>query len=163
MAACSAGGQDDALPECDPPSGALVLVAQAVPSASLVPCVEGLATGWTFRKLEARDGSALFALDSDRVGDRFLTVLLTESCDPAGPPDENRADGITRFQEEVPGGSDRYRATWWYVFEGGCVTYQFEAAGEGADLIPRQVEKQVSFVWRDAIDRHLRREHGAGL
>ena len=46
----------------------VVLMAQAVPTASQLPCIELLPAGWSVSDIFVRNGRALFALDSDRVG-----------------------------------------------------------------------------------------------
>ena len=61
----------------------LWLQAQAVPSASLVPCVE-LLPGWRILGANARNGWSGFTLDHDRAGNRAMVVQLTPACDPAG-------------------------------------------------------------------------------
>lgn len=90
-------------PFCPPPDSlgvgsAIVMVAQAVPSARFGPCLDGLEAGWKAHDLRAESGRAWFWLDSDRVGDRFLTVTLLEECDTAGSrPDESGVEGISLF------------------------------------------------------------------
>jgi hypothetical protein len=68
--------------DCDRPEP-LWLQAQAVPSASLVPCAE-LLPGWTVADVNARNGWSGFMLDHDRAGRDALVVRLTSACDPAG-------------------------------------------------------------------------------
>lgn len=78
--ACSVPlGRD--MPECDTITTAVVLEVQSVPGAAYVSCIEGLRTGWDFHHVEARSGHSVFWLDSDRMGDEFLTVENLLSCD----------------------------------------------------------------------------------
>ncbi len=63
---------------------AIVMEAQAVPNARFGPCLDRLEPGWKAHDLQAESGRAWFWLDSDRVGDRFLTVTLLEGCDTTG-------------------------------------------------------------------------------
>jgi hypothetical protein len=42
-------------------------------------------------------------------------------------------------------GSPAYRAEWFHVFEGGCVVYQFDAKGAGAESIPSEVRDALGF------------------
>ncbi len=115
-------------PECDSESGesALVLMAQSVPSASLVPCIHEYPAGWTYTGTEIRSGRSDIRFDNDRAGEGFLEVTLTESC-PAVETSTIGSDeeGTTRLRsvEQVVG---QYRAAWYYVFDGGCVTYSFD-------------------------------------
>ena len=69
------------VPECDTVRGSLVLGVQSVPGAAYVACINGLKTGWTYRDLEATNGRSVFWLDSDRMGDTFITVENVLSCD----------------------------------------------------------------------------------
>jgi hypothetical protein len=65
-------------------SSAIILEAQAVPSARFGPCLDKLEPGWVAHDLQPESGRAWFWLDSDRVGERFLTVTLQEECDTTG-------------------------------------------------------------------------------
>ena len=103
-----------------------VLMAQAVPTATAVPCIEALPTGLSFATAIAHNGEARFWLDSDRAGARAVTVTLTGSCDTSSarpvPTDET---GTERFDSDPAasgGGSgpDRF-----YRLPGGCVTYDY--------------------------------------
>lgn len=64
--------------------GAIILEAQAVPSARFGPCLDRLVPGWKAHDLHAERGRAWFWLDSDRVGERFLQVTLVPECDTVG-------------------------------------------------------------------------------
>ena len=103
--------QGPGFPECAEPSlsglsAATILQLQAVPDAEWGPCIDDLEVGWEYESQFAESGRAVFWLDSDRVGSRFLEVELTPSCDPGsaearGGPEE----GIQRFVrvDEEPG------------------------------------------------------------
>jgi hypothetical protein len=82
--ACSAGerlGRD--LPLCgeDYVGRSTVMQTLAVPTAMFGPCIDDLPLGWDYQHQEAESGRARFWIDSDRLGDDFLTVVLTEACD----------------------------------------------------------------------------------
>lgn len=80
------------VPECDRPvTNAGVMQIQAVTSASLVPCVNTLEAGWTFNHVEPRSGLAEFTVDSDRIGEPFLTVRTTAACD-IGDAEQSTSD-----------------------------------------------------------------------
>src|SRR4029453_6741496 len=49
-------------------TNALILMAQAVPSATLVPCIAEFPAGWSYNGSRIRSSSAPFWLDSDRRG-----------------------------------------------------------------------------------------------
>jgi tRNA A-37 threonylcarbamoyl transferase component Bud32/membrane-associated phospholipid phosphatase len=113
-------------PECDRGSGEqLVLEAQSVLSASLVPCVEALPPGWRFHTLLVRDGSSRLTLLSDRTGTRSVEVTLTRRCDVSeatSTPSDH--DGARRYDAaDIRAG--RYSEIRYYVFPGGCVSQRF--------------------------------------
>jgi len=145
--ACAPGVARHDLPSCSGPSSAVVLMAQSVPDAALVPCIDSLRTGWSFRRLDATDERASFALDSDRVGERFLTVTFSDRCPgERGREVESDEPGTRLFRDEVPSESDEYRARWTYEFEGGCVTYDFDADGAESTPTAGYVADLLSFV-----------------
>jgi len=80
--------------------------AQAVPSARFGPCIGNLEPGWVAHDLWAESGRAWFWLDSDRVGNRFLTVTLQEDCDTSGAiPGDSGVDGISLYADTQATGS----------------------------------------------------------
>ena len=64
----------------------LIMELQAVPTAEVGACLEDLRDGWSYAPLEAERGRAVFWLNSDRMGDQFLEITLTEMCEPTGSP-----------------------------------------------------------------------------
>ena len=85
--------------------GSIVLAAQAVPTARYGPCIGQLEPGWEANDLRAESGRAWLWLDSDRMGDRFLTVTLQQSCDVSSAVSaDSGLDGIDLFLDlETPG------------------------------------------------------------
>lgn len=76
----------------------LVLEAQAVPTARYGPCLSQLEPGWEANDLRAESGRAWLWLDSDRMGDEFLTVTLRETCDIDGASaTESDLEGIDLY------------------------------------------------------------------
>ena len=69
--------------DCDGRLEPLWLLAQSVPSASMVPCLRTLATGWTFGNLVVNNGRSRLTLDHDRAGSGAVQARLTAACDPA--------------------------------------------------------------------------------
>src|SRR4029453_7598110 len=61
----------------------LWLMAQSVPSASLVPCVESRLPGWTVTNVAVNDGRSVITLDHDRAGAAAVVVrMVAAACDP---------------------------------------------------------------------------------
>jgi hypothetical protein len=149
----------------DPGTQFVVLMAQAVPSASRLPCVEQLPAGWTVSDVFVRNGRARFALNSDRVGLHAVQVVLERTCQLGGakvtrvPSDESGTRRYERIGEVRPGIG--FTGTRFYLFRGGCVSYQFQFHGEERARPIGEVTSSLSFVARDAM-RSLIREatHG---
>jgi hypothetical protein len=55
----------------------LWLMAQSVPSASLVPCVRSLPVGWSVAEVAVNDGRSVITLDHDRAGSQALVARAT--------------------------------------------------------------------------------------
>lgn len=89
------------LPACETPvnnpSAAVVLVAQAVPTAHYAPCINSVKLGWDEIELSVKSGRA--ALEIGREFSDFLHVSLTESCDIAdATPVASGLEGINRYE-----------------------------------------------------------------
>jgi hypothetical protein len=235
------------LPDCDlsEVTSEIALQAQAVPTATVGPCVEELEPGWEYEHQQAESGLARFWLSSDRMGEHFVEVRLQPSCDPgtaihrpspqpgieafltgspyiepvgitivpgnpgvvdyaaavgvalsaetaaghpfdlaladAGDPSAEVAEAAQRDRTVItvddadareqtmglilPGGeredaltlaqavdeiSDHvdepeYRADWFFVFEGGCIIWDFDAKGEMVANVDEDVRRALGF------------------
>jgi hypothetical protein len=71
------------IPECEPvvqnPTAAMILSAQAVPTAEYAPCINSLQLGWDNLDFEVESGKAGFSIT--RAIEPFFTATLTETCD----------------------------------------------------------------------------------
>jgi hypothetical protein len=152
--ACEYNGQ--------PGTPMIVLAAQAVPSATLLPCVKLLPAGWSVSDVFIHNGRARFTLDSDRVGQHAVTVVLERFCRlpivTRVPTDE---PGTRRFEQigEVRPGAG-FTGTRFYLFDGGCVTYQFCFRGEDRAEPIGEATLALSFVTRDEVRRRVREDTG---
>ena len=63
---------------------AMILSAQAVPSAAMLPCINALPSGWTIAGADITSGKTSLWLNSDRAGPAAITVTLTAACDTSG-------------------------------------------------------------------------------
>ena len=136
----------------------MVLMAQAVPSATSVPCMAALPAGWELGGVGIKRGEASFWLDSDRAGDRAVTVTLL-------PPSGCRTDeavevlsdesDMERFEEpeRLP---PELRSTRYYRFDGGCVTYEFDFGADADTELLFAADSALAFQPRrtlvDAVD-----------
>jgi membrane-associated phospholipid phosphatase/tRNA A-37 threonylcarbamoyl transferase component Bud32 len=120
----------------------LVLMAQAVPSAELIPCIQGsLPLGWGAGGGEVRSGEADFWLSFGDTASRTIEVTLTESCPGAG-------GGIG--VEETP-------------IKGGCVTYR-SSLEPGAEPVPVFGEREdLAYVAREDLVGSVEADTGLTL
>ena len=80
--ACSNSQLGRAIPDCDgDPNASMIIQIQSVPSDEYVPCINELKPGWEYVDLVPKFGDSRFWISSDRLGDRFLEVILTDGCD----------------------------------------------------------------------------------
>ncbi|HET6795103.1 MAG TPA: hypothetical protein VFH45_11700, partial [Acidimicrobiales bacterium] len=141
----------------------MALVAQSVPSAAYVPCISGLAAGWSATGLRVTDGATRFDLVSDRDADHPVHVSLLPRCDTAdATPIAPRAAGA-RSGIRLTSVSPRYAGTMTDVFAGGCLTYVFDF--ERGPHIPLMSEfaSSVSLFPRQDLGVELRRIMGVTL
>jgi hypothetical protein len=149
----------------EPGTQFVVLMAQAVPSASQLPCIELLPAGWTVSDVFVRNGRVRFALNSDRVGTHAVEIVLERTCQLGGakvtrvPSDESGTRRYERIGEVRPGVG--FTGTRYYLFPGGCVTYQFHFHGEDRARPIGEVTLALGFVSRDEM-RSLVRETTRG-
>lgn len=91
--------------------GRLILFAQAVPTASAVPCLEELPPGWLLDSIETRTGEALIVFEND-THDVDVPASLRARCEVVGAG-EASDDGAVLVRETVDGAIA-------LVFDGGC-------------------------------------------
>jgi hypothetical protein len=169
-AGCSTGseGTIDAVPACATgdevrAANAVVLLAQAVPTATWLPCLKSVPMGWTFAGLEAEAGSARFWLDSDRDGPRAIEVRLTSGCDTRGATEiPSERDGLRRF-ERVTQVMPQYLGRRHYVFPGGCLTVVFELSGDNRGEPLALVTQSLDVLSREELAEQVHEQSGGRL
>jgi hypothetical protein len=157
LSAC-AGGVDGPQPGCDSRNSLFILVAQAVPSATVLPCVVAYPEGWSFGGSRTASGEFRFFLDSDRAGFHAVEVTLTAGCDRSSAvevvpaPDEA---GTRRFEEpiELP---PNFRANRYYTFPGGCITVRYRFTGTADPALVLQADQALGFARRSLVIHALR-------
>jgi hypothetical protein len=135
-----------------------VLVAQAVPSATLMPCTNPLPGGWSVGGFEVRSGLARIWLDSDRAGARAADVRLTSSCDVAGATELPAGSGgppVRRY--EAPAAQQPPATVRYYLFTGGCVTYRLAFSRQTAPALFDQADQFLGFTTRSRYVNGVRR------
>jgi hypothetical protein len=150
---------------CDVGDPSMVLAAQAVPTASLLPCIEEFPVGWIFGGSEIANGLSRFWLDSDRAGFQAVQVLLTETCDVSEAvevsPGQDEA-GTRRFEEPISL-PPRFVANRYYVFPGGCVEYRFAFNPNASPALTVDIDEALSFRPRLPLVEHMRETVGLEL
>jgi tRNA A-37 threonylcarbamoyl transferase component Bud32 len=133
----------------------LWLQAQAVPSASLVPCVRYLPVGWSVAEVAVNNDRSVLTLDHDRAGAAALVVRLTAACDPHGAVEgPSPTEGVRHFQRiESPTG--QFTATWYDQFPGGCVTSQLHLTTDPNGEFAGQAPQVLGFTSRAALQAAL--------
>jgi membrane-associated phospholipid phosphatase len=143
------------------PHEPLVLMAQSVPTASLVPCIEILPVGWTLGDVVVGNDRSRFTMTSDRGG--VLVAELTASCDLAGAAEQtSERPGARRYLriERNAAGVAMTRA---YTFPGGCVTQRLVAPEASRRQLAGESSFALGFTTRDALAAALRRDSGGRL
>jgi tRNA A-37 threonylcarbamoyl transferase component Bud32/membrane-associated phospholipid phosphatase len=141
----------------------LWLQAQAVPSASLVPCVRFLPVGWTVANVFVNNGRSVIALANDRAGPTAMVVSLTAGCDPAGAlqivSDQRQARRYQRTESSDAG----FSATRFDVFPGGCVTTRLTAPAERGVSVATDAPQILGFTSRQTLQQALEQRSGGRL
>jgi tRNA A-37 threonylcarbamoyl transferase component Bud32/membrane-associated phospholipid phosphatase len=137
----------------------LWLMAQSVPSASLIPCLQLVPVDWKVAEVAVNNGRSVITLDHDRGGKAAMVVRLTAAaaCDLAG---------ATEVTSEQRGARRYYRArdnTRAYKFPGGCVTQRFTAAAPSALRMRDTAASELGFTTRAALQAALSRRSGGRL
>ena len=141
-----------------------LLEAQAVPSATLIPCVLPLPGGWSYGGSQVRSGLARFWLDSDRAGTHAAEVRLTRACDLAGAteiPLRSPPAGLRGYEQPTvrrPPASVRY-----FVFPGGCVTERLAFTRQSAPALYDQADQFLGFTPRTVYVDGVRDDEGLTL
>ena len=134
----------------------MILAAQAVPSAALVPCVAALPPGWQAGGADIASGHASFWLDSDRAGARAVTVTLSATCDVSGARQIRSDQSQTRRFERPLSLHPHFTYLRYYTFPGGCVTYRFRFAPGTSPRLVTPSASAVSFVPRAKLVGYVR-------
>jgi tRNA A-37 threonylcarbamoyl transferase component Bud32/membrane-associated phospholipid phosphatase len=135
----------------------LWLMAQSVPSASLIPCLQLVPVDWKVSEVAVNNARSVITLDHDRGGKTAQVIRLTASCD---------LTGARKVSSEVPVATRWYRArdnTRGYKFPGGCVTQRFSGAGPSALRMSDTASTELGFVTREQLRQALSRRSGGRL
>jgi tRNA A-37 threonylcarbamoyl transferase component Bud32/membrane-associated phospholipid phosphatase len=139
----------------------LWLMAQSVPSASLIPCLQLVPVDWKVAEVAVNNGRSVVTLDHDRGGRAAMVVRLSASCDLAGATEVTSEQQGARRYLRVDRNSTEFSATRAYTFPGGCVTQRFRAAGPSALRLSDTASTEFGFITRAELRQALsQRSHG---
>jgi hypothetical protein len=165
LASCSARAGDATEANCPIEDGELfVLMAQSVPSATLIPCIEALPAGWMYGGSDVNDALARFWLDSDRGGLHAVEVSLTASCRITGAVDVTNSTsegGVRVYLDEFD--LHPFSANKYFVFPGGCVTYRYRFGSGAEPTLALEADEAVTFGLRTVLVRQVQEELGLTL
>jgi hypothetical protein len=143
----------------------MILMAQAVPTATSLPCIASLPAGWELGGVSVGHDHAAFWLDSDLGGQRAVEASLRprEHCSVADavevPSDEV---GMRRYEqpERLP---PNLLSTRYYLFDGGCVTYRFSLAGDADASLMLAADNALTFQPRATLVDYVNSQTGLRL
>jgi hypothetical protein len=139
----------------------LWLMAQSVPSASLVPCVQLVPVDWKTANVAVNNGRSVITLD--RAGKAAMRVELTASCDLAGATEVASAQPGARRYWRVDREFPEFAATRAYAFSGGCVTERFTVPAASGQRLATETSSVFGFATRQELDRALRQRSDGRL
>jgi hypothetical protein len=145
------------------PHEPLLLMAQSVPTASLVPCIEILPAGWTLDKdsMVVGNDRSRFTMTSDRGG--VLVTELTASCDLGGAVELTSERPGARRYVRIERNATGVAMTRVYTFPGGCVTQRLVAPEASRQQLASEALFALGFTTRDALAAALRDDSGGRL
>jgi hypothetical protein len=145
------------LPRCTPTSqrdlGSIVLVAQSVPTAQLVPCVRAVPAGWRFDHMDARNGRTRLYFNASQAGDVVhpLTLTLKRDCEVGSASRRTSDEPGTTAYEHIKQTESTYVGKRFYKFPGGCVTYDFNVHGGTFVGLLDAMTGYLDFISRDDL------------
>ena len=145
------------------PHEPLVLMAQSVPTAAMVPCVGALPAGWSLAEVVVGSGSSRFTVDHDRGGVGALSVQLTASCEVGDAQSLTTDEPGTRLNQRVERTSPGYAVTRWYRFPGGCITQRLDASTGGREALTNDASVILGFTTRDVLHATVRSQSDGRL
>jgi hypothetical protein len=145
------------MPRCgDAGARTTFLMAQSVPSAALVPCIDSEVLPpdlfMESMQIDSTGTRLTFLGDWPRDAPLRLDVRFTAACDvgdavtvTSDEPDVRRLDHVDITAGYV---GERY-----YVFDEGCAVYRFDARGEGWSGFVGSASLALTFIPRAEVER----------
>jgi hypothetical protein len=166
LAGCAANNVGPPMCRTEADLPARILVAQSVPEASLLPCIEVLPAGWNFGGMTVAHGRTVFTLDNDRGGPDSLEVTMTPSCE-IGDARPLRAQGdvigTTKFARPVEIDGRVVPGTLFYRFPGACVTVEYQLLPAAPSSLFAEGGTALSFAPRSEVATQIDARVGVEL
>jgi tRNA A-37 threonylcarbamoyl transferase component Bud32/membrane-associated phospholipid phosphatase len=142
---------------------ALWLMAQAVPSATLVPCLVVTPPGWSLNDVKAARGFATIVFDTDRpIQKAAVTVDLAPSCDVTGATEVSSEQPGARRYIRIDRNASPVRVTRTYVFPGGCISERFTSPSS-PERLAADASSSLGFATREQLAADLARRSDGRL
>jgi hypothetical protein len=142
------------MPECRADNSTILLMAQSVPTAFLLPCIRSLPTGWSFDSFDVRNGISSFWLDNDRAGTRALGVSLQKTCLPLGTPVPTDKPGSVLYVK-IDSLGPRFKGARYYRFSKECLIYRFSFPADDRASFTVDATNAIGSVTRAAVARYV--------
>ncbi len=137
-------------------SGMQVLMAQAVPGASLIPCLREEVDTWAVTMFDVGTGRVriLFQYQFGN-DDQSATVEVAPQCDMRGAREvSSEHPGVRRYDRDVES-DDRYANERYYTYPDACTSLRFNLIGKNADLRGAELASIFGFVSRATLDQRI--------
>jgi tRNA A-37 threonylcarbamoyl transferase component Bud32/membrane-associated phospholipid phosphatase len=158
--ATSLGSTDVGCNDLEP----LWLMAQSVPSASLVPCVQLLPVGWQVTRVTVNNGRSVITVDHDRAGKAAMRVELTAAaCDLAGAEEVTSEQRGARRYWRVYSTAPVFAATRFYDLQGDCITARITVPAASGQQLTTESSSAFGFATRQELREALERRSDGRL
>jgi hypothetical protein len=139
------------------------LLAQSVPSASLVPCLGFLPAGWMVGNVTVNDGRSVISLNHDRAGTGALVIRLTAGCDPRGATQVSSDQPQVRRYQRIDRLAARFEASRFDLFPGGCITTQAAVPAANRAEVTSELNTILGYTSRQVLQQALDQRSGGRL
>lgn len=147
-------------PECgEAGARTTFLMTQSIPEAELIPCMdaEALPPDMFMDGMRIDSSSTRLVFLGDWPNDDDmplrLEVRFTEACDTTGAVAVPTDEPGTRRLERVERVANGYAGERFYLFEGGCVTYRFDARRDNWLSFVHAASQAWTFMPRAEVER----------
>jgi hypothetical protein len=142
---------------------ALWLMAQAVPTAAAVPCVQLDRTDWSLNDVKAGSGFASIVFDLVQPSqEAAITLELLPACDLSGATEVSSDQPGARRYIEIDRSTTPATVTRSYTFQGGCISERFVTAAD-PQRMAADASTTFGYVTREALAESLSRRSDGRL